>query len=1119
MKSNPDYSHSQPVDVKCSRCGHEYSGELWLIVDVLAKRDLYRRLLDGTLHFLRCPRELTVGVTVAVPFLLFRADAELKLIFCVPSDTKPDEISPQAKVCLNLLKGRMGDAWDDSWPKTAMGSALDIGLDSMLSDEWGDLQLYSKSDPLLENLTSFLNVKDLDQKRQLLFADPDFLSESAINFLGHYRQALTDEGRPIKADDVESQRQLLERCTEIGVNAAFAEFREQHPPPLTIGNLDSETRVMLEEALAIPRNPEDGLRKIELCENLVARLEQNSLFSVMAQTTLARRYYESAAGDRRANVEHAIELLTSLLAGLHPQQNPDAWTSAIVSLSNAYQLRIEGRPVSNFRQAIELCEGALENISEIEFPDSFCGLMDTLASAYLDDPGGDRADNIERAIAAYRKILQVTKYPDAQTIFLHNLARAYGLRIRGDHDENLERSIELYELVLTGISAETDSSSFALLRNNLAVSYLERKLGQRSENVERAIQLYEEVLEVWTRAATPIEWAKTMMNLGTAYAVRVNGDRQENQRLAISCMEQATEVLNEPTVSPFDWATLQTDLATALSFGAKDLPLQDSARAINLFKASFTVFTPDEHPLKCRQAAFSLGSIYFEDGSWSEAYDYFKLGLEAADALYRSAYVPTSQRIEMQINADLFDRIVSTCARLKDDPEMCRRGLIHAEAARDRQFVAQMGTAKFPTPAGLDPEKLQQEASLINQIRGLEQALSSSNLANDREQNLAMDRQKVRAQLNAIWQDFETVAPAYVGLRRGDTASWSEIKGLSDKLGAQTGIVSFYTIEDEIICFILRAGWDSPLLKQLPISRNMLVYRYLLPYQREVLTHVDFAQTNQAATHAWMELGEALLAPLKAELADCSLVYFIPHGHLHTVPLHALTVKGTPFIELHSVAYAPSINVLRRLLEADAESTDTTTTSALVMGYTPSTDQKERALFLGEANAVADRFRTSALLDEQANKTALMQSATGATVIHLSCHGSFDSEDPLSSGLLLADGVLSAREIMELSLHADLVTVSACESGFSTTSKGEELAGISRALLYAGSSSSLLALWQVDAATTLEWMIDFYRRTRDSIGNKIMDDATAFREATLALKARHPDPVFWAPFVLIGDWH
>jgi len=1115
MLSTPDYSHSQPLDLKCSSCGHEYSGELWLIVDVLARRDLYRRLLDDTLHFLRCPLELTVGIKVDVPFLLFRADAELKLIFYAPSDTPPDEIGPQAKMCLDLLKSRMGDAWDESWPKTAMGSTLELEL---LLDDWSDLGHYSADDPLLTNLTVFLGVKDPDEKRRLLYADPDFLSPSAINFLSYYSQSLDEKGQTNKAQDVESQRQLLERCTEIGIDAAFAEFRKQDLPPLSVGNLDSETKAMLEEAFAIPSGPEEVLRKIELCENVIARLDpqQNSLLLVMAQSVLARRYYESPAGDRAANVEHAIELLQSVLAGLHPQQGPEAWAGVIVSLSHAYQLRIEGRPSANFRTAIEFCEAALRYISETEYPGSFCSLMDALASAYVDDPGGDRVDNIERTIAAHVKILQVEKNPDSRAISLHNLARAYGLRIRGNRDENVERSIELYEAAVAGISAETDSSSFALARNNLAVSYLERNLGQRAENVERAIQLYEEALQVWTRAAMPLEWAKTMTNLGTAYAVRVQGDRQENQGLAISCMEQAAEVLKDPKVSPFDWGKLQTNLATALSFGAGDLPLRDHARSITLFKAALTVFKPDEYPVKCREASFSLGSLYFQDGNWSEAYKYFKIGLEAADALYRSAYVPTSQRIEMQFNADLFDRIVATCANLKDDPEMCRTGLIHAEAARDRQFVAQMGTGKFPSPAGLDPEKLQQEASLINQIRGLEQALSGSALPDDREQKLASERQTVRAQLDAIWQDFETLAPAYVALRRGDTASWSEIKGLTDKLGA---IVSFYTLEDEILCFILRTGWDVPLLKRIAISRNMLVYRYLLPYEREVLNHVDFEQTNQEATHAWMQLGEALLGPLEAELADCSLVYLIPHGRLHTIPLHALTVAATPFIDLHAVVYAPSINVLLRLLEAEAGSTDTTTGSALVMGYTPSTDQRERSLFLGEANAVADRFRTSALLDDQANRSAVMLSAPVARVIHLSCHGSFNSDDPLSSGLLLADGVLSARDLMELSLQADLVTVSACESGFSSASKGEELEGISRALLYAGSSSSLLALWQVNAETTLEWMIDFYGRTRDSVGNKIMDDATAFQQATLALKARHPDPVFWAPFVLIGDWH
>ncbi|HEX6173340.1 MAG TPA: hypothetical protein VF089_04945, partial [Candidatus Binatia bacterium] len=630
--SSPDFSHNQPLDVKCSACGHEYSGELWLIVDVLARRDLYRRLVDGTLHFLRCPLELTVAVAVEVPFLLFRADSDLKLIFCVPSGTQPEEIEPQAKMCLDLLQARMGDAWDESWPETAMGRALDIGLHSMVSDEWSDLRSYGEHDPFLEKLISFPEVKDLDEKRQLLFHEPDLLGRSAINTLGFFSQSLMEQGKPIKAHDVESQRRLLDRCTEIGIDAAFAEFREQYPPPLSVGTVDAETRAMLEDAIAIPTGLGDVLRKIELCENLLTRLDphQNSFFRVMVQNTLARRYYESSAGDRRANVEHAIELLTSILSGLNPQQDPEAWASAIVSLSNAYQLRIEGTPAANFRKAIELCEQALKHISEKEYPDSYCPLMDALASAYVDDPGGDRVDNIERTIAAHEKILQIEKKPDARTISLHNLARAYGLRIRGSREVNVERSIELYEAALAGISAETDSSSFALVRNNLAVSYLERTLGQRSENVERAIELYEEALQVWTRTAMPLEWAKSMTNLGSAYAVRVKGDRQGNQGLAVSCMEQAAEVLNESRVSPFDWAKLQTNLATALSFGAGDLPLRDQARAINLFQAALTVFKPDQYPLKCREASFSLGSLYFQDENWSEAYKYFEIGLEAA---------------------------------------------------------------------------------------------------------------------------------------------------------------------------------------------------------------------------------------------------------------------------------------------------------------------------------------------------------------------------------------------------------------------------------------------------------------------------------------------------------
>jgi CHAT domain-containing protein len=130
----------------------------------------------------------------------------------------------------------------------------------------------------------------------------------------------------------------------------------------------------------------------------------------------------------------------------------------------------------------------------------------------------------------------------------------------------------------------------------------------------------------------------------------------------------------------------------------------------------------------------------------------------------------------------------------------------------------------------------------------------------------------------------------------------------------------------------------------------------------------------------------------------------------------------------------------------------------------------------------------------------------------------FDARDPLNSGLLLADGKFTAREWMELSLQADLITLSACESGFTRTGRGDEIAGLSRALLYAGTSTALLTLWQVDAATTLAWVLDFYNELRSPAGHKIKSEAAAFRHATLSLRARHPDPVHWAPFILVGDW-
>jgi CHAT domain-containing protein len=128
--------------------------------------------------------------------------------------------------------------------------------------------------------------------------------------------------------------------------------------------------------------------------------------------------------------------------------------------------------------------------------------------------------------------------------------------------------------------------------------------------------------------------------------------------------------------------------------------------------------------------------------------------------------------------------------------------------------------------------------------------------------------------------------------------------------------------------------------------------------------------------------------------------------------------------------------------------------------------------------------------------------------VHLSCHGYYNGADPMDSAVMLADGLFTGRDFMRLELNADLVTLSSCQSGFALADQGDEITGMSRALLYAGASSALLTLWSVEARSTLEWMLDFYARDAPP--------ALAFREATLALRELLGDPRLWAPFVLVG---
>ena len=176
---------------------------------------------------------------------------------------------------------------------------------------------------------------------------------------------------------------------------------------------------------------------------------------------------------------------------------------------------------------------------------------------------------------------------------------------------------------------------------------------------------------------------------------------------------------------------------------------------------------------------------------------------------------------------------------------------------------------------------------------------------------------------------------------------------------------------------------------------------------------------------------------------------------------------------------------------------------------------KVKALFEGESKNVAGLFSTKPYNAESATKDKVIETCTDKDVIHFSCHGYFDNADPLSSGVKLYDDVLTAREIFDMRLDTELVTLSACQTGLNERSPGDELVGLTRAFLYAGSPSVIVSLWSVDARSTQELMLEFYKLLKNG-----SDKATALQEAQKRImeNEKYSHPYYWAPFILVGDW-
>jgi CHAT domain-containing protein len=341
-----------------------------------------------------------------------------------------------------------------------------------------------------------------------------------------------------------------------------------------------------------------------------------------------------------------------------------------------------------------------------------------------------------------------------------------------------------------------------------------------------------------------------------------------------------------------------------------------------------------------------------------------------------------------------------------------------------------------------------------------------------------------------------------------DAALWQvRSEPIQPYLDDQTMLVEYFVAHDRLILFLVTA--DTCRAIHLPATVAQV--QQLLQLFWLNLRSVPQSQPNRLAALTanaqaiLRRLYGLLLEPVSADLAAYPRLIVVPHGPLHYLPFHALHDGRAYLLQNHEISYLPGASLLRFGRQGQPAAA-----GLLALGHSLDGRLPHAA---AEAQAIATAWNGRALVEEAATLARFHEAAAEQRILHLATHGDFRPDNPLFSGLALADGWLTTLDIFNLRLSASLVTLSACQTGRHVIGGGDELMGLMRAFLAAGAASLLSTLWAVEDETTADLMHHFYHHLAAHSRK-----GEALRQAQCHfLTGPYAHPYFWAPFFLVGD--
>ena len=848
------------------------------------------------------------------------------------------------------------------------------------------------------------------------------------------------------------------------------------------------------------RGEADALNHIGWIESILGK-KQRAL-ELFEQSLLLRRAVRDSRGEANTfasigmlylnlgEKRKAVEYLKKALLLFRAESEPREKAGILAAIGQAYS------DFGEKQQALEYLEQALLSFRAIRDRRGEAYTLSNLSLLY--SSLGERQRAVKYLEQAFPLFHEVNDHRGKATA-LNNLGRVYNeLGKKRQALEFLKQALPLFRE-----SGERRGEVYAL--NNIGAIYFD--LGEKQQALEYLKQALPLFRELGDRAGE----GHTLNNLGKVYQ-----DLGETKR-ALEFLEKALSLLHATgdrdveALTLFNIAFLQRserDLQQALSTIEESLALTEDLRA-NL----------DDPDLK---------TSFFADRQ--SRYEF---------------YIDLLMELHQQNPDAGYDALA-----------------LHAtERSRARTLVELLQESTIDIRQGIPPELLQREDKLKREIDRLER----DRIQLAREDSSQKDRlQEVLDEIADRLQDLEELAttirrasPAYADLEYPEPL---ELKDIQQRVLDEETVLLQYSLGAER-SFLFLVTQDS-------------LQTYILPPRAEIeAAAITFAETlrRKNTRDDWGKIridshaiAHLVLDPIRDRFANDlqdKRLLIVADGALHDIPFAAFSLNPDayePLVRDFEIVNSPSATVLATLRKTMANREARENAIAIladpVFGEDDRTSQRNASNVYLEANA--NRFdiplpprhlpwtrdeanailaltpddKEFAAFDFDASvETAKSPNIANHRIVHFATHGFADHSNPALSGILLSlldenqqsvNGFLRLNDIFNLTVPAELVVLSACQTGVGKNVRGEGLVGLTRGFMYAGSPRLVLSLWNVDDKGTAALMARFYEKHL----KEGLTPAKALRQAQLDMfdrsdpESEYKYPYYWSAFVVQGEW-